>query len=252
MPSRSHWLIACVAAVPGLVYAQATVKPDGQYRYALGAGASYSSGNTDSASVNIAGDGVRATDTSKWQFGGKALWSRNDGETTAENVALGTQYDQDINRRYFGFGKLDFLRDTIANVASRESAYVGAGRHLIREENTTWDISAGVGYTQDHYVDAAVIQDESRTSYGRAELLLSEESSHKFTPTTSFRQKLSLYPSLSQGGGYRGVFDSGLAVSMTSTLSLTAGVTYRYDSDPGVGLKHSDALFVTGISVKID
>ncbi len=30
------------------------------------------------------------------------------------------------------------------------------------------------------------------------------------------------------------------------------GLTYRYDSDPGVGLKHGDTLFVTGIALKID
>ncbi|MES1161478.1 MAG: DUF481 domain-containing protein, partial [Rhizobacter sp.] len=59
-------------------------------------------------------------------------------------------------------------------------------------------------------------------------------------------------PALHSGGGYRGVFDSGLAVAMTKTLSLTAGLNYRYNSDPGVGVKKSDTLFVTGIAVKID
>ena len=54
-----------------------------------------------------------------------------------------------------------------------------------------------------------------------------------------------------RGGGYRGVFDSGLSVAMTNVLSLTAGLNYRYNSDPGPGLKESDTLFVTGIPVKL-
>ena len=52
--------------------------------------------------------------------------------------------------------------------------------------------------------------------------------------------------------GYRGVFDAGLSVSMTQRLSLTAGLTYRYDSDPGEGLERLDTLFVTGIALKMD
>jgi len=48
------------------------------------------------------------------------------------------------------------------------------------------------------------------------------------------------------------VFDSGLSVAMTDTLSLNAGLNYRYNSDPGAGLKKGDTLFVTRISVKLD
>ena len=249
-------LVAAVALVAtpvlALAQVQATIKPDGQFRYALGAGASYASGNTNASSVNVAGDGVRATSDSKWQFGGKALWGRTEGVTTAESIGLGTQYDRDLTPQWFGFGKLDLLRDKPANVSSRTSLYAGAGYHLIKSEPLTWDLSAGLGYTQDRYLEAADVAGEFRTSYGRAEALVAEESTHKWTPSTTFHQKLSLYPALRSGAGYRGIFDAGLSVAMTSTLSLTAGLNHRYNSDPGEGLKKGDTLFVTGISVKID
>jgi putative salt-induced outer membrane protein len=235
-----------------LAQAQATIKPDGQFRYAFGAGASYASGNTSSSSVNLSGDGVKATADSKWQFGGKANYGRTEGVTTVENLAVGTQYDQDITPLWFGFGKADYLRDKPANVSTRASLFGGVGRHVVRTDTLTFDVSAGLGYTQDRYFDPADVNGEFRTSYGRAEALLAEESTHKWTPTTTFHQKLSVYPALRSGGGYRGVFDSGLSVAMTNTLSLTAGLNYRYNSDPGAGLKKGDTLFVTGISVKLD
>jgi len=245
---------AALAAAPmlTLAQAQATIKPDGQFRYALGAGASYASGNTNASSVNITGDGVRATSDSKWQFGGRALWGRTEGVTTAESLGLGTQYDQDINPQWFGFGKADFLRDKPANVATRVSLYGGAGDHVIKTDTLTWDVSAGVGYTQDRYIEPADVSGEFRTSYGRAEALIAEESTHKWTPTTTFHQKLSLYPALRSDAGYRGIFDSGLAVAMTPRLNLTAGLNYRYNSVPGEGLRKGDTLFVTGISMKIE
>jgi putative salt-induced outer membrane protein len=242
------WAAPCIA----FAQAQATVKPDGQFRYALGAGASYSSGNTDAKSLNISGDGVRATDDSKWQFGGKALRSSSEGTRTAENYALGTQYNQDISPLWFGFGKADLLRDKLANVALRASLFGGVGRHLVKTDALTWDVSAGVGYTQDRYVEAADVAGGVRTRYGRPEALLAEESTHKWTPTTTFHQKLEFYPTLRTGDGHRGVFDAGLSVAMTSTLSLTAGLNYRYNSEPGAGLKRSDTLFVTGIALKIE
>ena len=251
---RPYFVLGLLATGPGIVLAQATatVKPDGAFRYAFGLGASYASGNTSASSVNLFGDGVRKTADTKWEFGGKALWARTDGATTAENLALGTQFDQDLTPDWFGFGKADYLRDKPANVEGRYSLFAGAGNHVFKSDALTWDLSAGLGYTEDRYVNADVVADELRTRYGRAEVLLAEESNHKWTTTTTFHQKLSLYPALRSGGGYRGVFDSGLAVAMTPTLNLTVGLNYRYNSDPGDGLKKGDTLFVTGIAVKLD
>jgi putative salt-induced outer membrane protein YdiY len=48
------------------------------------------------------------------------------------------------------------------------------------------------------------------------------------------------------------VFDASMSVAINASLSLTAGWTYRYDSDPGIGIKKGDAVYVTGIGVKWD
>jgi putative salt-induced outer membrane protein len=237
---------------PSAAQAQATVKQDGAWRYAIGAGASFASGNTRSASVNLSGEAVRATTDSKFDLIGHGLYSKQNGETTAENAALGAQYDKDFTPRWFTFGKVDALRDQPANISSRASLFGGAGRHVVRSEANTFDVSVGLGYTDDRYVAATLISNELRTRNGRGEGLIAEESSHRFTPTTSLKQKLSVFPNLQQSGEARAVFDSGLSVAMTSTLSLTAGLSYRYDSNPGIGLKKGDALFVTGLAVKID
>ena len=257
MPIFRFWPLASLAfavAAPQAAFAQsqATVKPDGKFRYAFGAAASYASGNTSTSSVNLDGQTVRADADSKFLFAGKAVQAKTDHNTTAENLALDAQYDKDVTPVWFGFTKADFLRDRPANVNSRTSLFGGAGRHVVKSDPLTFDISAGVGYTQDRYVRDAEVNDELRRNYGRAEGLLAEESLHHFTPTTTFHQKLSLFPALRSGGGYRGVFDSSLSVSITTVLALTAGLNYRYDSDPGVGVKKADTLFTTGLTLKID
>jgi putative salt-induced outer membrane protein YdiY len=59
-----------------------------------------------------------------------------------------------------------------------------------------------------------------------------------------------LYPDLSETGEYRALFDAAISVAINRTMDLTAGLNFRYNSDPGSGLKKSDTLFLTGLTVK--
>lgn len=107
-------------------------------------------------------------------------------------------------------------------------------------------------YTQDRYITQAEVAGAMRTEYGHAEMVLAEESNHKWWDSTTFRQKLQFFPNLQKSGEFRAAFDANIAVAMNAALSLTAGLSYRYDSDPGAGLGARDLLFVTGVAVKLD
>ena len=77
------------AAGPAPATLAAALKPDGQMRYALGAGASYLSATTaNAATFNLGAESAVATTESRWRFGGKALWSRTAGETASDSVTL--------------------------------------------------------------------------------------------------------------------------------------------------------------------
>lgn len=238
--------------VPMLSNAQVTLKPDGQWRYLLTAGANVSSGNNDARSLNLSAEGARQTVDDKWTWNARADQASNAGVSTTDRYGLRTQYDRNISPDWFGFGSAETLRDKLANIDARYSVASGVGRHIWREERGYFDVSAGLGYTYDRYITPTSVAGETRDRYGRLELVLAEESSHKLTETTSLRQKFSLYPDLRDSGKYRAVLDTGLTVAMTPLLNLSAGLSYRYDSDPGTGLKKVDAMFVTGVSLRFD
>ncbi|MDO9436064.1 YdiY family protein [Hydrogenophaga sp.] len=243
---------ATALILPALSHAQVTLKPDGQWRHLFTAGANISSGNNNAGSLNLSAEGARQTDRDKWTWGAKADRARSSSVDTIERYGLRTQYQRDFSVDWFGFGSGEWLRDKLANIANRTSVASGVGRHIWRDENGFFDLSVGLGYTYDRYVNSTDISGEMRDRYGRLELVLAEESSHKLTQTTSLRQKFTLFPDLRDSGKYRAVLDTGLTVAMTQSMNLSAGLSYRYDSDPGSNLKKGDAMFVTGVSWRLD
>jgi putative salt-induced outer membrane protein len=249
---RPALLGAVLLLVPALSPAQVTLKPDGQWRHLLTAGANVSTGNNQSGTLNLQAEGARQTGTDKWTWDARFDRGRSAGVDTIERHGLRTQYNRDFAVDWFGFGSGEWQRDRLANIAARYSVATGVGRHVWRDDSGFFDVSGGLGYTHDRYVAPTDVAGALRERYGRMELVLAEESSHKLTDTTSLRQKFALYPDLRERGKVRAVLDTGLTVAMTQTIHLTAGLNVRYDSDPGTNLKKGDAVFVTGISVRLD
>ncbi len=243
---------AAAFALADLATAQNPVKADGRWRATIGAAASYSSGNNDSRSVNLNADAVRATTTDKVNLYVRSLYGRTAGQTTAELLGLGGRYNFNLTARSYVFGQADYLRDKPANLQMRLSGAGGLGYKLVDTDAHNFDVFAGLGYAQERYFSPKIVAGSLRSRYGHTEALLGEESRHRLTETTTFRQKLVVYPNLNETGQYRAELDAGVAVAINRTMNLTAGFNYRYNSDPGVGLKKGDALFLTGLTVKFE
>jgi putative salt-induced outer membrane protein len=245
-------LASLAALTAASAHAQVTQKPDGQWRSLFTAGASVANGNSDAKSASLAADMIKLTSSDKWEFTGGGQYARSAGATTANRQTFTGLYNQDITPQWFGFGQLDLVRDIPSELASRITPSTGLGYHVVKRPDQTFDVSAGLAYTWDRYRAPQVVDDELRSRYNHLEMLLAEESNNKLSDTTSFKQKLTIYPSVSQGDGVRTVFDAGLSVAMTKQLALTATLSHRYDSQPGEGVKKNDTLFVTGVSLRFD
>jgi putative salt-induced outer membrane protein len=224
---------------------------DAVWQTSLGLGLTSNTGNNRSSAFNLTLEASRLTDNSKLELNGRGLYTKFNNQVTGSNLIVGSQYDRDIDPLWFMFGKAEFMIDRPANIASRWSTYLGFGQHMIRAEKHSWDVAAGLGYTQDSYIKPAKIANEARAHYGRVEGILSQTSQHKLTETTSLRQKLGIFPNLQRSGYFRLVFDAGVLVAISSRLSVNVGLTYRHDSHPGTGFKKSDSLLVTGLSLKM-
>ena len=250
--TAARFTLACLAVAALPSHAQVTQKPDGQWRSLFTAGASVANGNSDAKSASLAADVIKMTSSDKWEFTGGAQYARSAGATTANHQNFTGLYNQDITPQWYGFGQLDLVRDIPSDLASRITPSTGLGYHVVKKPDQTFDVSAGLAYTWDKYRRPQVVDGQMRSRLDHAELLLAEESNNKLTDSTTFKQKFTVYPSVSDGNGVRTVFDAGLSVAMTKQLALTATLSHRYDSQPGDGLKKNDTLFVTGVSLRFD
>jgi putative salt-induced outer membrane protein YdiY len=235
-PALAATLLA-LASGAALAQATATVKEDGRWHAALGAAAINSSGNTNASSFNLSGDVVRATADDKWRITGNALYSKSEGEVSGNQAHLETRHDWNFTPVWFGYAGGSGDRDPLAELAHRLSVNGGAGYHLVKQPDRTFDVFGGLAYTHEAYTTPRFIDDASRDGFSYASLMIGEESTHAFSDTVSARQRLVALPNLRDRGQYRLQFEAALSVAVSKRMSLNVGFTARHDSDPGPGVK---------------
>ena len=252
---RGSPALACLL-IPHLAWADLAPPPkDGLWRGFAGAALSATSGNTETSSALLNAEGARASDHDKISLGANINYARatNDaGEriTTADESSAFGQYDRDIAPRWFGFGRLSYDRDALIDLSSRATLSGGVGFRVIDSPAHTFTLLGGFGHTTERYSTAQTIADETDTRFNRWSAFLAEESAHKLTETTSFKQRLESNPALDGSGAVLWKFNANLDVAINSSLSLSVGVIDTYNTEPPEGAVKNDVTFFTGINVK--
>jgi putative salt-induced outer membrane protein len=228
----------------GTVHAQD--KPDGQWHGASGVGFSFASGNTSSNALSITGDTSKETSADKITLYGLMLRaeSKTAGVTnkTSDLMKVGGRYAWNINDRLYAFGGGELERNQLIGLDLRKSVNAGLGYKVIRDATTTFDVFGGIGWSGFDYKAPAV--DRSG-----AELLLGEESTHKLSPTVSFKQRFVYYPGAKEIGN-RATFDAGLSAALAGNLSANVTLSNRYQSKVAIGAKTTDTLLLVGVGYK--
>ncbi|MBL8324045.1 MAG: DUF481 domain-containing protein [Rubrivivax sp.] len=247
-------MVATAAALTasGVASAQATVKEDGQWRAALSASYTASGGNTRSTTLAGSADAVRATRGDKTSLYANALYGSSRGTKTADLWRLGAKHDWNLSAQLYTFALGEGERDDIAGLQSRLTLGGGVGWKFVNTEALKFEVFGGAAYVAEDFDAPRLIDGAVRRSYNHATLLAGEESVHKWGQSTTARQRLVLFPDLSNRGEYRAQWDAGIAVPASQSLNLTAGVSLRFNSDPGAGVKRADTLVTAGIQVKFD
>ena len=240
------FLALAVAGVLASSVAMAQAKDDGQWRGAFAGSLALASGNTKSTNLSLSADGVRATKEDKIALYLTSLYGTNDagGKTnkTANLLRAGGKYDWNLNDRTYVFGTLDLENDKILGLDRRTVIGAGLGYKVIKEADTNFEVFGGITSNSEKYTFG------SRTG---TELLLGEQSDHKLSAGTTFKQRFAIYPSLKDSGKNRSQFDAALVTAIASGISMQFTLSHRQNSAAPAGTKKGDTLFLAGINIAV-
>jgi hypothetical protein len=202
-------------------------------------------GNSDTTNLALGFNAARPTTTDKWTIQAVGLYSTStaDNVTTTTANALGgfIRYDRNLTKKLFAFGLFAGSYDHAQDLNERISPGGGLGYHAIASKMTTLDLLGGFGYTYENYSTGLTNNLMNAT--------IGDEFSHKFTANTSMLQDFYFFPYLNGGGGYRGVFDFGLASKLYHAITWNLNFGDRYNSNPVKGKKNNDLLLTTGLGL---
>ncbi len=238
----------CIAAALGVVsllsvYPSAAEELDGEWRGSATVASSKSSGNTNSSVVSAKVDESSGTEGGKWSLYGSVMYGYSQGVKNNDKARLGARRDHNLGEKNFAYALGELERDSISDLALRGTLGSGLGHHMIRSEETTFDVMAGLAYSKARYIVAP--------PQGNFELMLAEESKHTISDQSHWKQKWTVYTNLKTGGQYRSVFDTSYVVDITDTIGLSLGLQHKYNTDVPATAKRSDATILTGFSFKL-
>lgn len=246
---RSMIALATLATLSATSAMAGPIPTDGLWRGNLGGSLSVTSGNSKTTNLSLGTDAVSADAMGKTTLYLNALRASAEttdaagvttNNTTANVIRGGGRYDYNLSTQTFGFGSLDLERDPIQKLKLRSVLGAGLGYHVLNTADTLFDVFGGLGYNIERF---------EALNRNSAELILGEESNHKLSDASSFKQRLALYPNLKDSGEYRAVFDAGFTTAIAGGLNLNVGLSDRYSSVVPSG-KKNDLLLTTGVSMK--
>ena len=244
---RSMIAIAALSALTATGAMAGPTPTDGLWRGNLGGSLSLTSGNSKSTNLTLGTDAVSADAMGKTTLYLNALRASSEtngvNSTTANVIRGGGRYEYNLSPQTYGFGSLDLERDPIQALKLRSALGAGLGYHVLNTADTLFDVFGGIGYNIERFNLPAPADSRNST-----ELILGEESNHKLTDTSAFKQRLAIYPNLKDSGEYRAVFDAGFTTAIAGGWNLNVGLSDRYNSQAVA--KKNDLLFTTGVSTK--
>ncbi len=218
-------------------------------------------GNSETVNFTIASKAVRETPRDKITVYGDYIFANNNSVpptvTTANALDAGIRGDLNVSPKLFVFALTYFQTNELQHLDLRSVVGGGVGYHIIKTENTTFDVFGGITYDRDSFGSYSIANPAPppifttipSSAQNSAEALVGEEFDTKLNKRSSLTERFSFYPNLSHTGDYRFQFDGNIATAVNNWLSWQVTVSDSYISYPPVTLKSNDLLLSTGLRV---
>ena len=146
-----------------------------------------------------------------------------------------------FSERFFGYFRLEGLRDTVADIDYRISTSPGLGYYFVKNATTSLRAEIGPGYIYE--------QDKSgHQSY--MTLRLAERFDHKISERSKIWQSIEFLPQVDKFSNYIINGEIGLDTAINAHFSQRTYLQDTYHSEPAAGRLKNDAKLVAAIAYK--
>lgn len=249
----------------------------------LNAGVDISRGNSETSTITTSGFATRLGRRDRLGLFGTYLFSDvgtgTAATTTARTSRGGLRYDHDMLGRLFGFGFGDVENDLLQLLDLRIVGGGGAGAHVVKTDDTQFNLFAGVSYASDSYAATATTTTTTtpttpvtnpagkvvpglsrggsppavvRTTLSRqvGEWLVGHDFTHQLSDNVNLTEGLALYSAIGDSQDYRVSFDLALSAQLNSWLQWNVTLADRYlHIPPAGGAVQNDTFITTGLGI---
>lgn len=212
-------------------------------------------GNSATKNLGFAFNAIRTGHRDKLTIYDNIVYATNDVPgatpgTTADVKQGGVRYDRDLTSRLFAFVNTDFMSDGLQGLNIRALGGAGLGVHVIKTDNTTLDVLAGLAYTHENYTDSfpapstqtyILVHNYFAAQFG-------DEFMHKIGKSTVITQNLYIFPNLKPTGDYRATFNFGTVTKINTWLGWQNSFGDIFVTNPPSGKRQNDLFFTTGLN----
>ena len=214
-------------------------------------------GNSSTTTFTLASKAIRKTPKDKLTLYGNYVYGKDSStppdRTTANALNAGVRGDLNLTPRVFVFAFADYQTNALQHLDLRQTYGGGFGYHVIKTERTTFDVFGGLSYERDAFGQYILLGPPvdliPASASNSLAAVVGEEFDTKFGKRSTFTERLSLYPSLTNGGDFRSQFDTSLVTQFKAWLSWQITFSDSYINFPPPGLKSNDMLLSTGLRV---
>jgi putative salt-induced outer membrane protein YdiY len=226
-------------------------------------GAAWTSGNTETLTVNAAGHGAHVWDKNKLgleivvNFGQSKADVNADGVLddaeraapyvkNAEHYAADLRYDRFLSEKNSVYALAGALIDKFAGYDSRVHGQLGYSRYFVKSDTTEFVGEIGADVANEDYVEG--VDPNTATIIAAREMLGVK---HKFSEDVSLEEKIEAYENVQDFDDLRLLNAIALTSKVSGKLSLKVSHTLTFDNVPVEGFQKLDQTAMATIVVTL-
>ncbi|UCD76675.1 MAG: DUF481 domain-containing protein [Phycisphaerales bacterium] len=219
--------------------AEAEMPKEWKSRFELALGGSF--GNTDSQAFRTGVVSKRESESDRTALDASYFYGASDGDRTDNRFTAGILHDWLFPESpwfLFADGRYDY--DEFKSWEHRISAHIGPGYELIKKEDFTLNLRAGIGVVKEFGSD----NDDFRP-----EAMFGGDFAWQISERQSLEGSTMIYPDLDDTGEFRTFsrLNWAMLVDPDSNMSLTAGLEHEYQSKVDPGVDENDLRIFAGL-----